>query len=334
MSNKFEKLLDYLVNEEHEKANELFHEIVVEKSRSIYENLISEEDVDGLEQPRDENEDDEEMDESREEDDEEMDESMMDDESMYEIGGDNADGLVGSVEDDSMDGGMDDMGGMHDLGDEPSLGTELGDEGVEQNLLDKLDQLEAKLDAIIAGERHEEEENPDIHGHEMDSLTHSDDEDEFGDEDEDEFSDEDEDEFGDEDEDEFSDEDEFGDKENDNLVREYREIVRKGKDYTAGSPNEESSVHKKSAINTNLSSLPTSKANAKNIAQSSSGEGKMDGEKTNMGPNAKSLAGGVKGKFTNGSTLNVDGKQTKGYDKSTKKPSKEKNVNGRDVLPN
>ena len=27
MSNKFEKLLDYLVNEEHEKANELFHEI-------------------------------------------------------------------------------------------------------------------------------------------------------------------------------------------------------------------------------------------------------------------------------------------------------------------
>ena len=80
--------------------------------------------------------------------------------------------------------------------------------------------------------------------------------------------------------------------------------------------------------------MPTSKANAKNIAQSSSGEGKMDGEKTNMGPNAKSLAGGVKGKFTDGSTLNVDGKQTKGYDKSTKKPSKEKNVNGRDVLPN
>ena len=325
MSNKFEKLLDYLVNEEHEKANELFHEIVVEKSRSIYENLISEEDVDGLEQPRDENEDDE-VEESF--DDKETDESMMDDESMYEIGGDNADGLVGSVEDDSMDDmdDIDDMGGMHDLGDEPSLGTELGDEGVEQNLLDKLDQLEAKLDAIIAGERHEEEENPDIHGHEMDSLTHSDDEDEFGDEDEDEF--------GDEDEDEFSDEDEFGDKENDNLVREYREIVRKGKDYTAGSPNEESSVHKKSAINTNLSSLPTSKANAKNIAQSSSGEGKMDGEKTNMGPNAKSLAGGVKGKFTDGSTLNVDGKQTKGYDKSTKKPSKEKNVNGRDVLPN
>jgi len=43
MSEKFEKLLDYQVNEETDKANELFHEIVVEKSRKIYEDLISEE---------------------------------------------------------------------------------------------------------------------------------------------------------------------------------------------------------------------------------------------------------------------------------------------------
>ena len=43
MSTKFEKLLDYLVNEEIDKANDLFHEIVVEKSRTIYENLIDEE---------------------------------------------------------------------------------------------------------------------------------------------------------------------------------------------------------------------------------------------------------------------------------------------------
>ena len=43
MSTKFEQLLDLIVNEEHDKANELFHEIVVEKSREIYENLIAEE---------------------------------------------------------------------------------------------------------------------------------------------------------------------------------------------------------------------------------------------------------------------------------------------------
>ena len=72
MSTKFEQLLDYLVNEEMDKANELFHNIVVEKSREIYENLISEEE-------------DEEMDEASE--DEEMDESTEDD-GRYDQDGD------------------------------------------------------------------------------------------------------------------------------------------------------------------------------------------------------------------------------------------------------
>jgi len=40
--NKFEKMLELLVNEDREAAEELFHEIVVEKSRDIYENLLSE----------------------------------------------------------------------------------------------------------------------------------------------------------------------------------------------------------------------------------------------------------------------------------------------------
>ena len=35
--NKFEKMLELLVNEDKEAAQELFHEIVVEKSRDIYE---------------------------------------------------------------------------------------------------------------------------------------------------------------------------------------------------------------------------------------------------------------------------------------------------------
>ena len=35
MSNKFNELLDLLVNEENDKAEELFHDIVVEKSRDI-----------------------------------------------------------------------------------------------------------------------------------------------------------------------------------------------------------------------------------------------------------------------------------------------------------
>jgi len=92
MSTKFEQLLDYLVNEDHEKANELFHEIVVEKSREIYENLIAEED-DGEMDP--------EMEESME-----MEDSFeMDDET-----GDATDDFGGeiSADDDNFDAPMDD----------------------------------------------------------------------------------------------------------------------------------------------------------------------------------------------------------------------------------
>lgn len=44
MSTKYEQLIDYIINEDEEKAKELFHDIVVETSRDIYENLIDEED--------------------------------------------------------------------------------------------------------------------------------------------------------------------------------------------------------------------------------------------------------------------------------------------------
>jgi len=43
MTNKFESLLELLINEENDKAEALFHEIVVEKSRDIYEGLADEE---------------------------------------------------------------------------------------------------------------------------------------------------------------------------------------------------------------------------------------------------------------------------------------------------
>ena len=47
MSNKFNELLDLLVNEENDKAEELFHDIVVEKSRDIYNSLV-EQDVEDV----------------------------------------------------------------------------------------------------------------------------------------------------------------------------------------------------------------------------------------------------------------------------------------------
>jgi seryl-tRNA synthetase len=43
MASKFEKLIEHIVNADNDKASSLFHEIVVEKSRKIYESIIDEE---------------------------------------------------------------------------------------------------------------------------------------------------------------------------------------------------------------------------------------------------------------------------------------------------
>ena len=40
---KFEQLMDLVINEDNERAQELFHEIVVEKSREIFESIMAEE---------------------------------------------------------------------------------------------------------------------------------------------------------------------------------------------------------------------------------------------------------------------------------------------------
>jgi len=45
MKTKYEQLIEFIINEEEDKARALFHEIVVEKSRDIYESLIDEEDL-------------------------------------------------------------------------------------------------------------------------------------------------------------------------------------------------------------------------------------------------------------------------------------------------
>ena len=46
MTSKFEQLIEYVINDEEAKAKELFHDIVVEKSREICENLMTEEELD------------------------------------------------------------------------------------------------------------------------------------------------------------------------------------------------------------------------------------------------------------------------------------------------
>lgn len=137
---KFEQLIEFVINDEETKARELFHDIVVEKSRQIYEEMMQDEEL--------EESSDEELDEAEHDDDEEkLEEEMM--------GGDQADDLIDDVEaeeqgvamegdDDMNDEDMDDMGG-DDMGGEEELEDRVVD------LEDKLDELMAEFESLMGG---------------------------------------------------------------------------------------------------------------------------------------------------------------------------------------
>jgi hypothetical protein len=139
--NKFEQLIEYVINDDTQKAQELFHEIVVEKSRQIYEDIMSEEEV---------------------EEGEDLDEGDM--------GGDAADQLIDNVEaeeqddmnmeaegdddmgDDMGDGDAADMDGGDDFGgDDMGDGDEAATKDDIMNLEDKLDQLMAEFEDLMGG---------------------------------------------------------------------------------------------------------------------------------------------------------------------------------------
>ncbi len=133
--NRFEQLIEYVINDEEQKARELFHDIVVEKSRKIYEDIMAADEVD-------------ESDESNDQIDE-------------ELGGDAAGELINDVETEEQDNmNMEDeevMGDEEsDMDDEFTMG---GDEGGTEpatkddimNLEDKLDQLMAEFEDLMGG---------------------------------------------------------------------------------------------------------------------------------------------------------------------------------------
>ena len=154
--NKFEEMLERLVNEDRAGAEELFHEIVVEKSREIYQNIIEsedqEEDDKEVEESADEESADEDLDESSEEDDldeseeDELDEMFGLDEFEVEadpmMGGDETDDMIGDVEMPAMDG---EDGGEGDVEDRVA------------DLEDALDSLKAEFEALMADEAGEED---------------------------------------------------------------------------------------------------------------------------------------------------------------------------------
>ena len=159
---KFEEMLERLVNEDRAGAEELFHEIVVEKSREIYQSILEaedqEDDEDLEEASEDDEEDDEDLEEASEddEDDDELDEMFGLDEFAPEaddagmgMGGDATDDMMGDV------GADDDMDGLD--------GAEGGVESRVDSLEDELEALKAEFEKLLAGEE-DEPEHDDMFG--------------------------------------------------------------------------------------------------------------------------------------------------------------------------
>ena len=137
MTSKFEQLIEYVINDEEAKAKELFHDIVVEKSREIYENLMDE-DAAELEEA-------EELDE----------ESTHDEDEKAEKAGEKVtkDIEYDDKKDKKMDESMDEM--MHDQ--DPIDAVEAEETGLEmqegegdEDLEDRVVDLEDKLDELMA----------------------------------------------------------------------------------------------------------------------------------------------------------------------------------------
>jgi len=122
--NRFEQLIEYVINDEEHKAQELFHDIIVEKSRQIYENMMAEEDLE--ESPI--------MDAQ----DNLIDEVEVEEESNMHMEADEEDG---DEEDSDDDMGGSNMGGS-DM-DDPATKGDIMD------LEDKLDQLMAEFEDLM-----------------------------------------------------------------------------------------------------------------------------------------------------------------------------------------
>ena len=135
--NKFEQLIEYVINDDEAKARELFHDIVVEKSRTIYEEMMAADEE--LEEAADE---------ELEEDEVEMEEGM--DPNMEGMGGDMAEDLIDDIETEESGVNMDEDD--HDMEDQSMMGDDEADAGLEDRVVDledKLDELMAEFESLM-----------------------------------------------------------------------------------------------------------------------------------------------------------------------------------------
>ena len=134
-----QQMLEHLVNDDQAKAEELFHEYVVQQSREIYESLIDSE----IAEEEEKDEDDEDVEEAAKDDDAE-DEKV--DEEFEDIA------IEGDDEDPDMMGGdpTDDLEGDLEMGDDDM--EEKSEEELFQDLDSIVDELQAKFDELKGGD--------------------------------------------------------------------------------------------------------------------------------------------------------------------------------------
>lgn len=133
--NKYEQLIEHIINDNTDAARELFHDIVVKKSRDIYESLIDEQDLE-------------------------------------EVGGNQVEDLVQDVqmdeegisEEEEDEDSLDSEEGSEEYDHHADVGGEEELEDRVMDLEDALDELKAEFDQLMAGEEAEEEHFPGIHG--------------------------------------------------------------------------------------------------------------------------------------------------------------------------
>lgn len=136
---RFEQMLEHLINEDQDKAKELFHQLVVEKSRQIYEGILAEDF--GIYEIDDEDEKEDEIEDG-------------------DIGGDATDDFIDDVDADSE--GEGDFGGEGEFGGEGDFGGEEDEGSLEDRVIDledALDELRAEFEELMSGEEGEDHES-------------------------------------------------------------------------------------------------------------------------------------------------------------------------------
>ena len=157
--NKFEQLIEFVINDDEKRAKALFHEIVVEKSKDIYEEIMSEEEITEKKQGYDDREDEHDGAKDGAEDTKSQSEKDRRDDSRgkfgkrkgdgaidesEELGGSQVDSLIDEVEAEEQGVRMEDDDEEIEM-----IDIDVDDNDGEEELEDRVVDIEDKLDELM-----------------------------------------------------------------------------------------------------------------------------------------------------------------------------------------